>query len=165
MVMQHHSQGTTSFFLKNGIHGNVPSTIQELHQQLCDFPNSGLAEKLMHFGSSLRGTRAYWKKCHYELTHMITQLGFPTFLFILTTTDTKWIELHSVMPLNNHCWWKNEHTKKIANVIQYPHIVVNYMHQRFNIFRELVLHKYLGVRYFWYRFVLVPLCHVVQDFQ
>lgn len=43
----------------------------------------------MQFGSSLRGTRAYWTKCRFELTDMITQLGCPYLFFTLSAADTK----------------------------------------------------------------------------
>jgi hypothetical protein len=76
MIMHHHSQATI-FFVKKNIHDKSPTTIQDLCQQLIDLPDNKLVEHLMHFGSSLRGTRAYWTKCCTELTDMITKLGCP----------------------------------------------------------------------------------------
>jgi hypothetical protein len=102
-----------------------------LRQQLIDLPDNKLAEHLMRFGSSLRGTRAYWTKCRTELTDMITQLGCPTLFFTLSAADTKWPDLHNVMPKNAHSHRLNEHRIKIENVIQYPHIVAMFMHHRF----------------------------------
>lgn len=59
MIMRYRSQGTNSFVLKKNTQENVPANVQELRQQLYDLPNNKLAGKLMHFGSCLRGTRAY----------------------------------------------------------------------------------------------------------
>lgn len=134
-------------------------------QQLCDLPTSKLDEKLNHFSSSLRGTREYWKKIHSKLIDMITEFGCLTLFYTLTTTNTKWYDLHILIPLNNDCHRQNEDVKKTENVIEYPDIIANDIHQRINIFSELVLHKYIGARDFWYRFILVLFCHVVQDLE
>jgi ATP-dependent DNA helicase PIF1 len=158
MIMRHRSQATAAVFVKKNIHDNSPTTIEALRQQLLDLPDNKLAEHLMHFGSSLRGTRAYWTKCRTELTDMITQLGCPTLFFTLSAADTKWPDLHNVMPRNENSHGSNQHRIKIENVIRYPHIVAMFMHHRFNIFREEVIQKYLGAKDFWYRFVLSYLC-------
>ena len=71
----------------------------------------------MRFGSSLRGTRAYWTKCQAELTDMITQLGCPSLFFTLSAADTKWPELHNLMPIHSHSHSLNENHKKIENDI------------------------------------------------
>jgi len=71
----------------------------------------------MWFGSSLRGTRAYWTKCQYELMDMITQLGCPYLFFTLSAADTKWPELHNLMPIHSHSQSLNEHCMKFENVI------------------------------------------------
>lgn len=70
------------------------------------------------------------------------------------SVDTKWPELHNLVPIHSHSRSSNEHHMKIENVIQYPHIVVAFMHHRFNIFREEVIQKYLKAKDFWYMFVL-----------
>ena len=80
--------------MKKNLHDNSPKTI--------DLPDNKLVENLMRFGSSLRGTRAYWTKFQAELTDMITQLGCPSFFFTLSVTDTKWPELHSLMLVPSH---------------------------------------------------------------
>jgi hypothetical protein len=85
---------------------------------------------------------------------MITQLGFPTLFFSLSAADTKWPDLHNVMPKDAHSRHLNEHRKKIENVIEYPHLVAMYMNQRFQIFEEEVI-KYLKAKDIWYRFVLI----------
>lgn len=128
------------------------ATIQELHQQLSNLQNNKLVDKLMHFGSCLRGTRAYWTKWYSKLTNMINQLGFPTLFFTLSVAHTKWPDLHTIMPLSKYYDQQSEHARNIQNVIQYPHIFSMYMHQRFNVFHDIVLKRYLCARDFWYRF-------------
>ena len=75
--------------MKKNLHDNSLTTIENLHHQLFDLLDNKLVEHPMHFGSSLRGSMAYWTKCRVELTDMITQLGFPSFFFTLSAADTK----------------------------------------------------------------------------
>jgi hypothetical protein len=110
-------QATVVVFVNKNIHDNSPTIIQDLRQQLIDSLDNKLVEHLMFFGSTVRGTRSYWTKCRTKLTDMITQLGFPMLFFTLSATDTKWHDLHNVMPRNAHCRHLNEHHKKIENVI------------------------------------------------
>jgi hypothetical protein len=132
--MRHRRQTTAAVFVKKNIHDNSPTTIETLLQQLIDLPDNKLADHLMHFGSSLGGTRAYWTKCHTELTHMITQLGCPTLFFTLSAANKKWPDLHNVMPRNENSHGLNQHRIKNENVIKCPHFVAMFMHHRFNIF-------------------------------
>ena len=84
---------------------------------------------------------------------MITQLGSPTLFFTLSAADTKWPDLHTLMPRNSEGHSLNAHLRNIENVVNYPHVVAMYMHHRFNIFREEVLEKYFHAKDFWYRFL------------
>lgn len=163
MIMQHRSQGTTWFFFKKNINENVPATIRALRQQLYDFLNNKSAEKVMHFGSCLRGTRAYWTKSCSELIDMTNHLGWPTLSFTSIATDTKWPDLHSLMPSITGCHQQEEQAKKIQNVIWYLHIVAMHMHQIFNIFCDTVLQRHLGTKDFWYRFVVVLFWQFYND--
>ena len=70
---------------------------------------------------------------------MITHLGCSTLFFTLSAADTKWPDLHTLMPADSDGRALNVHRKKIENVVNYPHIVAMYMHHRFSIFREEVL--------------------------
>ena len=78
MIMRHRSQGTTAIFVKKSIEDDIPTTIEFLRKELSEFPDTKLAERLMCFGSRLRGTKEYWNTCHSEFTDMISQIGFPT---------------------------------------------------------------------------------------
>jgi len=148
MITWHRSQAVIVVFAKKRLHDNSPTTIKELCHQLSDLPDNKLVEHLMWFGSYLRGTMSYWTKCRAELTDMITQLECPSLFFTLSAIDTKWLELHNLMPIHSHYLSLNEHHMKIENVIQYPHIVATFMHHRFNIFREEVIQKYLKAKDF-----------------
>ncbi|XP_057839483.2 uncharacterized protein LOC131049446 [Cryptomeria japonica] len=93
LMMCHCSQGLATIFIKKNVEENIPTTVENLHAHLKTLPNTQLAEELMCFGSSMRGTRPYWNKCHFELSSMINQIGSPTLFFTLTAADTKWPNL------------------------------------------------------------------------
>jgi len=122
LMMRHRSQATTSIFVKNNITDYFPISIQDLNTRLEQFPDEQLVEKVMRFSSSLCGTRSFWHKAKNELTDMISQLGCPTFFFTLSAADTKWLDLHAIMPkclpsdIAKQQKWRNN------NVISNPHL-------------------------------------------
>ena len=89
LMMRHRSQSTASVFIKRKVEDNTPSTIEDLRSHLTNLHDNQLAEELMHFWSTLRGTRAFWNTRRTELTSLITQIGSPTFFFTLSAIDTK----------------------------------------------------------------------------
>ena len=56
MIQRHQTQTLSIVFAKRNIQ-DLPITIDELHQHMEDVPNMKLANNLMHFGTTLRGTR------------------------------------------------------------------------------------------------------------
>ena len=155
IIMLHRSQDSTVVFVQKSMHKKAPTTIEDLRSLVCNLPEQKLAESLMRFGSSIRGTRAYWNKCRSELTYIITQLRCQIVFFTLSAADTKWPDLYSIMLHRPQQRSRNEHSMKIENVIQYPHIFAMYMHQRFTIFCEEILEKYFRAKDLWYRFVFI----------
>jgi len=83
---------------------------------------------------------------------MISQLGCPTFFFTLSAADTKWPDLHAIMPrcqpsdIEKQQKWRND------NVISNPHLTSLYMHQIFTTFHENILEKNLKTKDYWYRY-------------
>lgn len=124
----------------------------ELREHMENIPNSHLADRLMRFGATLRGTRSYWTKCRAELTDMLHQIGTPTIFFTLSAADLYWPDLHALMPGITPSNPREAQLWRKKNVIDYPHIVAQYMHLRNSNFRKHVLEKGLDVRDYWYRY-------------
>lgn len=151
LMMCHRSQGIEMIFLKKNAKENIPTTIENLHTHLKNLPDEQLVEQLMHFISSMRGTRPYWNKCHVELSNMINQIGSPTIFFTLSATNTKWLDLQLLltkdirltMQSNKNC---------IDNIINNPYTTSLYLHQRFTIFRQEVIEKLLHTKEYWHRY-------------
>ena len=93
-----------------------------------------LANKLMHFGTTLRGTRSYWEKSQAELYDLLKQLGTPTIFITLNIADLYWVDLHAlklgIQPLDP----KEAQRWRRQNIFNYPHIVVHYLHLRHTMF-------------------------------
>ena len=68
--MRHRAQASSTVFVKKNI-TELPTTMEELRQHLKNLPDSILGERLMRLGTILRGTCAYWSKCHQELFDLI----------------------------------------------------------------------------------------------
>ena len=73
-------------------------TINELHEHMDNIPCNNIADRLMQFETSLRGTRSYWEKCKEKLIDLLDQLGTPTIFFTLSADDMQWPKLHALMP-------------------------------------------------------------------
>ena len=63
---------------------------------LCDMvgrEGEALSNRVLHFATSLRGTRQYWFKQRSQLIAMVNTLGLPTVFFTHSAADLQWPEL------------------------------------------------------------------------
>ena len=51
------------------------------------------SSRVLHYGSSLRGTRQYWQRQRNCLPSMVDTLGLPTIFFTHSAADLQWLEL------------------------------------------------------------------------
>ncbi|XP_059076593.1 uncharacterized protein LOC131875899 [Cryptomeria japonica] len=86
MIMRHHAQNSSAVFVKKSLQ-EMPITINELREHMENIPHSHLVDRLMRFGTTLRGTRSYWAKCRAELFDLLHQIGTPTIFFTLSAAD------------------------------------------------------------------------------
>jgi len=118
-------------------------------------PNEKIGERVARFGSSLHGKCSYWNKSRDELTKMINQQGTPTFFFTLSAADTKWPDLHALMPAKCPNGSAQAYQWKVHNIISNPHITSQYMHNRFKTFLEEVLQKGFHITDYWCRYYTI----------
>ena len=133
MIQRHQAQNSSTIFAKRNIQ-DLPITIDELRQHMEDLPNTKLANNLIHFGTTLRGTKSYWKKSQGELYDLLKQLGTPTIFFTLSVADLYWLDLHALMPGTLTTNPREAKKWRTQNVIDYSHIVAHYMHLRHTMF-------------------------------
>jgi len=92
---------------------------------------------------------------------MISQLGCPTFFFTLSAADTKWPDLHAIMPVIPPPDVVKQHKWRNNNIISNPHLTSLYMHHIFTIFHEVILEKHLQKKDYWYRYLLYQMTSIV----
>ena len=97
MIMRQHAEKSFSVFVKQCFK-DMPITIYQLRQHIENTPHSSLANKLMQFGTSLRGARSYWTESCVELTYLFHQIGTPLVFFIFSAVVMYWLYLHALMP-------------------------------------------------------------------
>ena len=60
---------------------------------------TAFSNRVLHFGTSLRGTGPYWFKQRSRLIAMVNTLGLPTVFFTHSAADLQWSELaHRIFP-------------------------------------------------------------------
>ena len=115
-------------------------------------PNQKIGERVTRFVSSLHGTCSYWNKSRDELTNMINKKGTPNFFFTLSAADTKWLDLHVLMPVGHRTSLAQDYRWKFHNIISNPHITSQSMHNRFKTFLQEVLQKGFHITDSWCRY-------------
>ena len=88
----------------------------------------------MRFGTVLRGTRAYWRKCCQELSDLIQKIVCSTIFFTLSASDMHWTDLHILMPGRSPTDPREARKWRRQNVIDNPHMAAHYMHFRHTMF-------------------------------
>ncbi|XP_057857720.1 uncharacterized protein LOC131066866 [Cryptomeria japonica] len=149
--MRHRSQATASVFVHKQLDDSMPITIFDLPQRLKDLLDDKLADQLMCFSSSIHGTKPFWNQRRRELIDMVIQIGCPMLFFTLSDADTKWPDLHNIMPTTTPTNPYATARWRLQNIVQNPHLTAMYMHHRFTAFHEEVLEKLLGANDYWYR--------------
>ena len=122
LIMRHRSNAIASIFVKINLEDTPPPIILELVNQLQDMPNDKIGDQVARFGSSLRVTHSYWNKSRAKLTNMINQQDTPMFFFTLSVANTKWLDLHALMPTGRPNGLSQYYQWKVHNIISNPHI-------------------------------------------
>ena len=94
---------------------------------------------------------------------MITQQGTPIVFFTLSAADTKWQDLHALMPIQALVTSNQHHQWNINNIIVNPHIASQYMHIIFKIFFEEVLQKGLHIKDSWCMSIIAHIAYPSLD--
>ena len=101
-----------------------------------------LSNKILRFGSSLRGTPQYWFAQRKNLLSMIDQLGNASVFFTFSVADQHWPDLRRFLNLEN---------RNVYEAISYsPLTVDSYVMLRFETFFNHFLTPYLGIDDYWY---------------
>ncbi len=78
--------------------GDAQLTVDEL-RDMVGREGEAFSNRVLHYASSLRGTRQYWFRQRSRLISMVDTLGLPTIFFTHSAADLQWPELaHLICP-------------------------------------------------------------------
>lgn len=124
-------------------------------QALLQEGDNQLSNKMIRYGGSLHGTRAYWLQRRQELMDMIRIKGAPHLFFTLSAADLQWPDLHRRMPLEGDVA-PDDSTKarqqRTLALQRNPHLAASYLDVRLKLFQKHILNPFFGVKDYWYRY-------------
>ena len=120
-------------------------------EELRDMVGNGseaFSNRVLHFATSLRGTRPYWFKQRSRLIAMVNSLGLPTIFFTHSAADTQWPELANLICKNN----PQSKAKRTEAVIKNPAIADWFFFQQIKLFIKHFYKDILHAKDYWLRF-------------
>ncbi|KAE8751243.1 hypothetical protein FOCC_FOCC002071 [Frankliniella occidentalis] len=119
--------------------------------QLKDFlkKNPSLVNQVMHYGSRLRTTKAYWKSRCGELLDMVNQLGTPTVFFTLSSADFHWPDLYRLLGHDVKNLTMNQRNDLLS---KNPLVADAFFYARSKFFLEKSFKNHFDVSDTWYRY-------------
>lgn len=108
--------------------------------------------KMLRYGATLRGTRAFWAQQRQELVDMIRVIGTPHLFFSLSAADMQRTDLHRHMPDEIPVTGEASARRQCQLAVQRnAHLAASYFDIRLELFGEHVPHPLVGVENLWYR--------------
>ena len=104
-------------------------------------------KRVLHYASSLRGTRQYWFQQTSRLISMIDTLGTPTVFFTHSAADTQWPELAMLIAAD-----PESSSSRSSAINENPAIADYFFHERITKFMKYFYVDILGATDFWFRF-------------
>lgn len=135
-------------------HDAARLTAANVREMLAEGDES-IVRRMMCYGSTLRGTRAYWAQRRQELTDMINVTGSPHLFFTFSAADLQWPDLHRHMPQEIEVPVGDDTATRRQRRLalnRNPHLAAAYLDKRFLLFHKHVLCPILKVKHFWYRY-------------
>ena len=106
------------------------------------------SNRVLHYASSLRGTRQYWFKQRSRLIAMVDTLGLPTVFFTHSAADLQWPELARLICPDN----PDSSSSRSKALQENPAIADWFFHHRIQKFINAFYVGVLGATDFWLRF-------------
>lgn len=114
-----------------------------------------IVNKMMNYGATLRGTRAYWLARRHELADALQIQGCPAVFWTLSAADLQWPDLHRHMPQEIDVPPDDERAARRQRRLalnRNPHLAAEYLDLRVQLFLKEVMAPLFGVKHFWYRY-------------
>ena len=128
-----------------------PSDAHLSLDELRDMVGSGgdqFSKRVLHYASSLRGTRQFWFKQRSRLIAMVDTLGMPTVFFTHSAADGQWPELARLICADN----PDSSSSRSSAVSENPAIADWLFYERISKFIKAFYVGILGATDYWFRF-------------
>ena len=122
-------------------------TVEELREMIGD-QSVAFSNRVLHFATTLRGTRAYWFKQRMNLIAMIDFLGLPILFFTHSAADLQWPELASLICPDTQ---ESIHARREAVALN-PAVADWFFYERIRLFMKTFYIDFLGCSDYWMRF-------------
>ena len=106
------------------------------------------SNRVLHYASSLRGTRQYWFRQRSRLISLVDTIGLPTVFFTHSAADHQWPELARLLSPED----PDSSSSRTKAVINNPAITDCFFSHRIQKFIEAFYVGILGASDFWFRF-------------
>ena len=106
------------------------------------------SSRVLHYASSLRGTKQYWQRQRSRLLSMVDTLGLPTIFFTHSAADLQWPELAKLICPDN----PDSRTARAKAVIANPALADWFFYHRVMEFIKAFYVGVLGATDYWLRF-------------
>ena len=117
--------------------GDAQLSLDEL-RDMVGRQGEAFSNRVLHFASSLRGTKQYWQRQRSRLLSMVDTLGLPTIFFTHSAADLQWPELAQLICPDN----PDSRTARAKAVIENPALADWFFYHRV---MEFIKAFYLGV--------------------
>ena len=107
-----------------------------------------LSNRVLHYVTSLRGTKQYWFKQRSHLIAMVDTLGLPTVFFTHSAADLQWPELARLIYSDD----PDSYSARSKAVQENPAIADWFFYQRIIKFINAFYVGVLGATDYWFRF-------------
>ena len=106
------------------------------------------SNRVLHYATSLRGTRQCWFKQRSRIIAMVETLGLPTVFFTHSAADLQWPELARLI-----CRDDPDSSSARAKAVRENNAIANwFFHQRIKKFIDAFYVRILGATDYWFRF-------------
>ena len=122
-------------------------SVEEL-RDMVGHQGEAFSNRVLHYATSLRGTRQYWMKQRSRLISMVNTLGLPTVFFTHSAADLQWPELARLICPNDSASSSARNKALQDN----PAIADWFFHERISKFMDAFYTDILGATDYWMRY-------------
>ena len=127
--------------------GDAQLSLDEL-RDMVGRQGEAFSTRVLHYASSLRGTKQYWQRQRSRLLSMVDTLGLPTVFFTHSAADLQWPELARLICPDN----PDSRTARTKAVIENPALADWFFYHRVMQFVKAFYIGVLGATDYWLRF-------------